>query len=261
MKVCVLGNSVAFRIRPPRDPSRPDERTYAEWLEQYGHRVRVVATAGVLFSEAFATLDDRVVTWFPDAVVLNFGVVELALRRTPRWLNNRTIVNYYLSDVFSQSYTFETIPARLRMTVWRLLNGVVRRVNERLGVAWQWLPRDRFLEVLDRTVQVVLKETGARVILLGIAPCSDRVERILGGSVDAFREANGAMSALATRYGERVTFLSPEQYLGGGDPDELVPDGVHLSAAGHRAVAHALRRVLSGVWSAAPAAEDSRVAR
>jgi lysophospholipase L1-like esterase len=255
VRVCILGNSVAFRIRPPRDPARPDERTYAEWLMQDGHEVLVAAGAGILLTEAFATVDDRVVSWFPDVVILNFGVVELAHRQTPRWLNNRTIVNYYLNDVFARPYEFDTPASRSRLAVWRGLNATARRLNSLLGFKWQWLPHARFLIVLEHTIQVILKETAARVIVLGVAPSSDRVERILGGSVDAFRVANEEMAALATRYADRVKFLSAEEYLGGGSPDLLVPDGVHFSAAGHRAAACAIR---SAIGDVAPRARAAR---
>ena len=92
MRITILGNSVALRMRPPR--SDPGDGTYAEWLSRQGHDVRTVASAGTLLSEAFATLDSDVVATFPDCVIINYGVVEVCYRRTARWINNRTLINY-----------------------------------------------------------------------------------------------------------------------------------------------------------------------
>jgi len=239
----VLGNSVALRIRPPREG--PEERTYAEWLRQDGHEVTVVAQAGVLLEEAFATVEDDVIARFPDCVIINHGVVEACARQTIRWLNNRTIRNYYLNAVLGRPYEFDSWSSRLSQLWWRGLNGSARRLAALLGLRWRWTGPDRFLEVLETTVKVILKETSARVVLLGINPTSARIEGQLTGSVEAIRSANASMRELGGRLGARVTFLDPHKCLGDQPAGEAVPDGIHLSATAHRHTAGALRPLLS----------------
>jgi len=241
VKICVFGNSVAFRMRPPR--SGPEQRTYPEWLRCDGHEVRVVARAGVLLNEAFATLDDQVITEFPDVVIVNFGIVEVCYRQTVRWINNRTITNYYLNQVFDQEFTYDTAGQRARLFLWRAVNALTRRLSAVVGLRWQWLSTDRFLQVLDETVGRILKETEARVIVLGINPCSERVERVLEGSLEEIAAANERVRAMVATHGTRASFVSPAECIA-SRVDELVPDGIHFSADGHRVIANALRSAL-----------------
>ena len=242
MNVCIFGNSVTLRIRPPR--SAAGEATYAERLRAHGHDVTVVARAGVLLSEAMATLEDDVVTRFPDWVIVNHGVIEVCTRQTVRWINNQTIVNYYLNAGFARPFVFGTPWDRLRSFGWRALNASIRTASGLVGARWQWLPTPLFLRALEKTLDVVLKETAARVIVLGINPCSPRVERILPGSREAIADANAAMLALASRRGPRVVFFDPASVLDATRLEELVPDGIHFSAEGHARVAAALATML-----------------
>jgi len=235
MRICVFGNSVALRIRPPR--TNPLERTYAEWLREDGHEVSVIARAGVLVAEAFATIEDDVVSRFPDYVIINHGVVEVCLRQTVRSLNNRPIVNYYLNSVFARPYIFATASSRIERVVWRVANAVTRRISSALGLRWQWMRVDRFIEVLDRTIALIVKETSARLVVIGINPCSLRVERQLRGSFAAIAVANTAMADLCGRFGERVTFIDPGVAFEEAPLEEMVPDGIHLSSEGHRRMA------------------------
>ena len=246
MKVCVLGNSVSLRMRPPRDAdARPPQRTYVEWLEASGHRVRAVAASGVLITEAFATLDDDVVSWFPDWAVLNYGVVEVCYRQTIRAINNRPIRNYYLNRVFARPFASQTAAVRTADLFWRFVNAATRRVAGMLGLRWQWLSTDRYLEALEAMIGTILRETSARVIILGISPCSVRVERLLEGSEAAIADTNARMQALAGRLGGRVHYLSPERYSDGCTVDDIAPDGIHFSAEGHRRVAQAIEAVIA----------------
>jgi hypothetical protein len=242
MRICVFGNSVALRIRPPR--SKAQDRTYAEWLREDGHDVTVIARAGALMAEAFATIEDDVVSAFPEYVVINHGVVEICLRQTIRSLNNRPITNYYLNSVFARPYVFGTSLARLEGLVWRVINGGMRRLNSALNFRWQWMPVDRFIEVMDRTIALILKETSARIVVVGINPCSPRVEQRLQGSAKAISVANTAMVDLCERFGRRVTFVDPAVAFEGACPEEMVPDGIHLSAEGHRRIARLLSSMM-----------------
>jgi len=106
MKICVLGNSVGLRIRPPR--SDRSEMTYAEALESKGYLVRNLSRAGVMLNEAFAFLEEELITFFPDAVILHFGVVEVCYRQTFRWPNNQAIENYYMNRIINRPNRFNT---------------------------------------------------------------------------------------------------------------------------------------------------------
>jgi lysophospholipase L1-like esterase len=240
-RVCILGNSVGLRIRPPRES--PAELTYAEILEQKGYAVRNLSRAGVMISEAFALLDDEVISHFPDVVIVQFGVVEVCSRQTFRALNNLAISNYYLNGVFRRNFEFPTLFGSARKYVFRAANALTRRFASFFDFSWQWLTPRKFLLVLEAIIERITKETAARVIVLGVNPCSDRIERLLGSSQAKIHQLNQEMKAFCEQR-SRVQFLNPETIFNAAELDALVPDGVHLSARGHRLLAEELCRTL-----------------
>ncbi len=244
LRVVILGNSVALRVRPPR--ATADEGTYAEWLRRLGYDVRVVARAGVVAGEMFRTLEDDVVTAFPDRVILNLGVVEVCTRRTVRWLNNRPIRNYYLNAVLGTPFVFPSRASRVMDLAWRLVNGLTRRGAALAGLEWQWLPLPRFRQVLSSLIEVLLKETGAGIVVLGINPTSPRINERLPGSPEAIAKANAVLEALCGELGPRVRFLAPTACFGDLPLELAVPDGIHFSAGAHRRVAERLAALLAG---------------
>lgn len=251
MRIVVHGNSVALRVRPPRE--RAADGTYSEVLRAVGYEVTTVARAGAMLAESFATLEDDVVVRAPEVVVLQHGVVEICPRRTIRALNNRTIENYYLNGVLGAPYrSGGGLDAVVHLGA-RIANGLVRRAATLLGLRWAWMPLPRFLAVMERTIAVLRKETGARVIVLGINPTSARVEGQLPGTGAATAAANAGLAALCARLGDAVRFVDPAQVLG-ADASALVPDGIHFSADGHRRIA----AHLAGLLDDAPPPDRAR---
>ena len=242
MKICIMGNSVGFKLRPPRQSA--SEMTYSEILETQGHHVRNISKAGVMLNEAFALLDDELITFFPDLVIIHFGTVEVCYRQSLRWLNNRCIRNYYLNHVYARHYTFDGPVQRLLGFINAGLNFATREAAEFVGLKWQWLSEQKFSTVLRATLQSILKETRARIIVIGITPCSPRVERILKGSGERIQAANLAMQELVAQFPKRTCYLDPCVFLNEENLPTLAPDGIHFSAAGHRLMADAITKVL-----------------
>lgn len=234
MRIVVHGNSVAMRVRPPRD--RAMDGSYAELLRVAGHEVTTVSRAGVMLSESFATLEDDVVSLAPEVVILQHGIVEICPRRTIRALNNRTIQNYYLNRVHGTRYRFAGGLDGLVHLSARIANRLVRRAAAALGIQWSWMTLPRFLEVMEHTIGVLRKETGAQVIVLGVNPTTPRVESQLPGTGAAIVAANDALAALCARLGPQVSFVDPAALLGEAAAS-AVPDGIHYSAEGHRRIA------------------------
>ncbi len=234
-RICILGNSVGFKMRPPRQSA--EEKTYGEILSDNGYCVRNISKAGVMLNEAFASLDDELITWFPDTVIIQFGVVEMCQRQTSRRLNNRLIKNYYLNMVHGRAYVFDSLFTKVLETLGRIVNGGGRRFVGLVGLRWQWLSLDRFLSVLEAVLEHVNKETGAMTLMVGINPVSPRITRILPDSGEIIEAANAAMKNLAARFPGRVRFLDMKELIGGNMVETTVPDGIHLSAQGHRLLA------------------------
>jgi GDSL-like Lipase/Acylhydrolase family len=233
MKILVVGNSVGFKIRPPR--FRPEDGTYAELLERAGHSVVNVSMAGAFLSEQFSLLDDDVLTEHPDVVILHHGVIEVFFRRTIRSWNNAGITNQYRNRVLRQGYS--TGAPRLAV---RAINALTRRLAAAFGWRWQWQSPDVFLRVVEATAALILKETGARLVIVGITPPSASAEAELPGLGGEFARVNERLRDCAAALGDRAGFLDVEALLSAESHAEMVPDGIHFSAAGHRRVADAL---------------------
>lgn len=242
MKICILGNSVGFRIRPARNDGR--EMSYSEILEARGHRVRNVSKSAIMINEAFAYLEEDVLTFFPDVVILHYGIVEASNRRTFRWTNNKAIVNYYTNRLFARSFTFDSLPNRVCHLFLRAFNAGTRRLSTRLGIQWQWLPTPRFLVVLKAMLEQIVKETHAVILVIGVTPCINRDDNLTQGSLENILHLNERMKAVCEQYPSRVRYLDPGSFLRECDMDALVPDAVHFSAEGHRQLAGAVLHLL-----------------
>jgi len=224
--------------------------TYSEILELHGHLVRNVCRSASMLNEAFAYLEEDVLTFFPDVVILHYGIVEATNRRTFRWTNNRAIVNYYTNRLFARTFTFDTLPNRVCHLFFRAFNSGMRRLATRLGVQWQWLPTPRFLVVLKAILEQIMKETHAVIIVIGVAPCFDHDDNMTQSTLKNILHLNEGMRAVCAQYPNRVRYLDPGSFVRECDMSALVPDAVHFSAEGHRrladAVLHLLEEVLAG---------------
>jgi hypothetical protein len=240
--ILIYGNSVGLRIRPPRGPAA--EMTYGELLQREGYPVRNLSRAGVLISEAFRTFDDDVVARFPSAVVFQFGVVEVSRRHFPRkvWLET-VAYNVFLNQGTGRSFPLNPVFRRLRRSVWvaaRWFFGTVARITK---YSWQWIPLPGFLQVQKEMLEILFKETSAVAVVIGVNPCSERIEASLPGSSKAISQANDALRNLVAKF-PRAVFLDPRDFISENVRDALVSDGVHYSAMGHRLVANRLIEAL-----------------
>jgi hypothetical protein len=248
LRICIAGNSVALKIRPPRQAA--GDKTYTEILQAAGFVVQNVSRAGVTIDEAFATFDDDVLRFFPDLVVFNFGVIEACRRRTSRWLwLNTAASDVYLNHLCGRPFPLNARMHRLRYLALRAITKLGEAACRVAGISWHWVSPSKFLEVLTSMIDLVLKETNAGVLVIGVNPCAGRVEQAMPGSEQAARELNARMKLLCSRK-PRVTFLDPFDLFAPQDLGRHVPDGVHLSVQGHRTIAaHVLSALTAGEHS------------
>lgn len=239
MKICIFGNSVGLKMRPER--TGKGQKTYGEILENRGHFVRNVCKAGVMINEVFAFLDDEVLCFFPDVVIINFGIVEVCQRNTIRALNNSTILNYYRNTIFRRSYSFQS---GLVQCILKALKKIQTILASLLHLRWQWFDENKFIEVLTDSIKIIQRETAAHVIILGCSPCDDRVSRLLPGSNEAIQSVNDRMSQIAHSSSGHIQFIDPAIFLHQKKLAELVPDGIHFSSEGHRLVAEKIASLL-----------------
>ncbi|MGH9085486.1 MAG: SGNH/GDSL hydrolase family protein [Acidimicrobiales bacterium] len=248
VRIVVVGSSVGLYVRPPR--ADPLEGTYADLLGPMLHEHGICAVVTnrsrwlLMVTEAHRRFQELVLDHRPDVVVLALGFVESQPRLAPLW------------------------SVRMLFT-WRpRLSGFARRVRRAvLGPWWwayvhlspvlirrmPWLPSrvrpTTFQRGIEAMTRLARKERAALVLALDVPEASDRVERTLATINRRIDETNGVLRALASSP-DGPDLVAVSEIVRAHGHDAALPDGIHLSALGHREVATRLVDRIVG-WHAA----------
>jgi len=230
MRVLVLGNSVALYVRP----HAPGARTYGQrlrpLLEQGGAAPAVVEiwAGNSLTVTDLAAVEDRLLGFGPDVVVVNVGIVDCTPRILPQGLRR-----LYVRGASRWERLWLAGEARIRRPLVRVLGGAPA------------LSPAGFRSRLQRLVQVARDEASAQVVCLGVPPTSARVAREVPGVEeqirrfdDTIRDVCRLMSAEYLDVGAAVSSVGVEAAL---------PDGIHFSAQGHARIAEELARLIEAM--------------
>lgn len=226
-KIVIVGNSVALRIRPPRQ--NEDDLSYAEILDKNLPDVLVVNRAkGDTVMPHSSVWIDEMIGYHANCYILNYGIVDACTRSVPRWMWNfihndnphHGIIKKLLRFLFN---FFET-RSRKFLTVIR---------GKRA-----WTSRAAFAYKYEKMLRLLQKDTSAQIICIGINRPSARIERFLTGSVRNVQRYNEVIRQLANKYNS----VYIETFY---DFDEtLMPEGIHFNAEGHRKLAGMLMEVI-----------------
>ncbi len=222
MKITVIGNSVALRVRPPQN--HPDNKNYTALLrDHYGTNSEVESKAlGATTITNWLNMSDQVINSFPDVYIINIGVVDATIREVPLWfyrLSSRNVDNLF-TKIFKGLYRGPVSKGRRMLA---MLKG-----NR------SWISKRKFEKRYDRFVGTLLKETNAQIMTLPINVANDRIEKQLPGSRNNHLIFNDLIKKITAKHGQ--TYLD----LNDLTSEEHYPDGVHFNVAGHRMVANKL---------------------
>ncbi len=227
LKVVVLGNSVALRVRPP--DQYPDNLNYTQFLKSLllncdsFDEVEVInmAIGGDTVNDMLAKIDVYIST-FPDVFILNIGVVDASTRDIPRWFFNYINNN---REGFPRSF--------LRL----FYNAFIKKFRRLMVVTRgkrPWITYRRFKRIFRTFVGTLIKETNARIIILPINKGSERVEKQIPGSLRNFQKYSDYMKDLSGEF--ETVFISLDHL----DCQTDYPDGIHYSRSGHNKLAKIL---------------------
>lgn len=226
-KIIIVGNSVALRIRPPRQSE--NDLSYAEILDKNLPNALVINRAiGSTVMPHESTWVDEMIGYHANCYILNYGVVDACTRSVPRWMwkfinndnPNRNIIMKILRFLCS------------------LLEKKFRRTFTVIRGKRAWTSRAAFAYKYEKMLKLIQKDSIAQIICIGINRPSSRVERILPGSVRNVQRYNEVIRQLANKY----NLVYVETFY---DFDEtFVPDGIHFNAEGHRKLADMLFDVI-----------------
>ncbi len=239
-KVCVFGNSVPLLVLPERKDS--SERTYGELLELDGLRVFSASKQAVTLGDSFRYLEDEVVRHFPDYVVVNFGIVEACYRTKPRFLQEYFSGNAWnngIVDVPHCSYLSRGV-----RKVLRLAYKPVSAALFALRVKWRYMSPADYADALDFVLARLRAYTPVKaIIVLGMLPVGDGLEKIAPGTRDSVAEYDEIMRAACGRVPGAVFVGMRELFA--SDMDKATIDSIHYTAYGHRRVREAVGSLIA----------------
>jgi lysophospholipase L1-like esterase len=222
-KIVIVGNSVALRIRPPRQ--NENDLSYAEILDNRLPQTLVVNRAiGATVMPHESNWVDEIIAYHANCYILNYGVVDACTRSVPRWMwnfiNNDNPHRNFIMKVIRFLFSFFEKKFRRGLTVLR---------GKRA-----WTSRAAFAYKYEKMLRLLQKDSNAQIICIGINRPSARIERNLPGSIRNVQRYNEVIRQLANKYNS----VYVETFY---DFDEsLIPDGVHFNSEGHRKLADML---------------------
>ena len=232
MTICILGNSVSLVLRPPR--RKVHERTYAEILrDELPATVINWSQRAAMVADGVRAVEDVVITHAPQAVIIQYGIVECTYREMPRWL-----YQFVKLRLHGDENRLERLPVQLAA---RTLMPLCRRWAHLHG-RWRWMEPAVFAHDIQQLITLIRKETAALPIVITIPTPSERVERLAPGTSASANEYNHVLAQLAVQ--TEVPLLDAAALIA-VNPHDLLPDGIHFSATGHRLVAEHIRSLLS----------------
>lgn len=223
MKITIIGNSVALRLRPIVEYGH--EKNYTQLLQERGFQVESLAKGAMTVLEAPHEIDLYIHS-FPNAFVLNFGVVDCCSREIPLWF-------YRLATCNRQDYV-----SKLCSFLYNYCIKKIRTPLVFLRAKKPWVSEKQFEQCLDFTVKRISKETDAFIILIGINPTEPRIEKILPGSTLRNCKYDSIIRKIAARHNANFINVSDMK------SQKHYPDGVHYNHKGHQIFANKILKEL-----------------
>lgn len=241
--VCVLGNSVPLLIQPHR--KGPEDKTYAEHIRAKGFNVINSSKQAVILSEIYYYLEDECIRHFPDFVIFNFGIVECTRRARPRWLQNTLAGNSWNNSIIGRRYNTPIVRG-VKFFSKKLYKKTVEKFLYSLNISFRWLSPHDFGFILKDVAKRLFADTPTKkIIVIGMLPVSDWVEKRAPGTSQSIHEYNKIMEETASDY-DNIIFVDPRRIFSTHTLKDISVDGIHYTALGHKILSDHLMSVLSG---------------
>jgi len=233
MKITIIGNSVAMRIRPPLN--YPENINYTRHLEKILREriekstyVQNHSLGGLTIKGVFPRMDEYIRT-FPDFYILNLGVVDSCTRDIPYWLFK--IIYGNKQDLFHR-------------VIGKLYHSaIMKRISPFLVIIRgkrSWTSKKKYERMFYKLIEILTKETNAKIIVLPINLADERVEKQLPGSRSNHISFNKIMNKAC--HNKRIQYLNCTEFTS----NEYYPDGIHYSAVAHKNIAEMIFEKIIG---------------
>ena len=236
LRVVVIGNSCVFLTVPAA--YGVDDDSYPGWLRELLHQRGVEATVAVhsqwhtTVKEALPKFEPWVRDELPDVVIVNLGIVDAQARVLPTWLLRNTMTWLPGQGAVASRYRRKVAPLlRPRVRAWQ------RYWAGRVGPRWSRVRPSVFERSMARLLHLCARQCNAHAIVLDIDPPNDVLLSWMPGLDERVERYNAILSRVVGPDPDGPATLLRTSEVVAAAPDLLLPDGIHRSAAGHRAVA------------------------
>lgn len=240
LRVLVVGASMTYMVVPPR--AGPEDGNYVQHLRH------LLAARGcpahvMLRSRWYGRVDEHLRVFesqirdrLPDVVVLDIGEGSSHPRVVPNAVTRHMLTWDRTSRLGARTYR-----RLVAEPVWRVLRTLQRLAARHAPLALSRLSPRRFRHDAARLVDLVRTETGAAVVVVGLDTPGSHVLHWLPGLGERATHYDQLLQQLVRSLGDPgVTYLSRAVDTEAVPVDELLPDGLHRTAAGHRLLAERL---------------------
>jgi lysophospholipase L1-like esterase len=235
-------------VVPPRE--QREDGTFPERLQRlldeqgFDVEVRNESRLFDMLPSGWRRFQQQLIPWAPDVLVVNYGVVEMQPNVVPTWLNR-----HLTTETVGGKGPVGVYKRRVVPHLWPPVRTFQRRASRRTGTHTWRLPPRRVADELRRLIHVARQEKMLVLVndvpepgerLRYFLPTIERrhaiLQEVLADVVDAFADPEVRLvpvSQVSAKLGEAAG----------------LPDGLHLTSAGHLAVAHLLADEI-GPWLA-----------
>lgn len=238
MKISILGNSASLIMRPPRQKN--DEKTYVEILEkEMKYNVCHAGKRGAIISDAYNYLEDEVIRFYPDVVIIHFGIVEAVPRLRNRFIYMHSNRNEYKNSIFLSKYKLNIYEQFFDYGLVAV-SKVFEAIRKIIGKYIYWLSPEDYSYVLEEYILEIKKELGAKIILIGLGKAGEVIEKKCPGTDANILKYNEVMKKQSKKF-PNVYFLdlyNDDKFIG------CIPDGSHFNNKGHRMIANKIKLLL-----------------
>jgi len=234
IKITIIGNSVPLRVRP--NQSYPDNKTYANYLEEYlmqkypNKEIDVInrSIGSTTIYNALNKLDEFINT-SPNFFIINHGVVEASTRDIPMWFHRFINTKKENLLLFILRGFYQHFIAKYRSFFVRIRGKK------------SWMSLNKFEKYFIKALEILEKDTNAKIIVVPINPANERIEKELPGSFKSYLKFNQVMSQLTKDYSQSIINIDDL------DLNIHCPDGIHYSKQGHELIALKLLNKINSI--------------
>ena len=232
IKISIIGCSVAIRIRPPQ--KEPNNKNYGQFLlsklseknENVYFTINNKAFTRAILKDIFLKIDE-LISDYPDYFILNIGIPDASTREIPLYISNFiTYKNHLKFSVFIQLIYNFLIKPNIKFFV-------------KIRGKRTWVNKKQFKNLYEKTINYIIKETNAKIIIIPINPPSKRIEDKLPGTIKNVVIYNKIISDLAEKYNINMVNINDLE------PTQNFPDGIHYSVDGHKEISNRISEFIN----------------